>query len=218
MHDPTGQIKHITTPSERQHMRDQPFRGIIRDDAPPPPMPSPGAKPHTAKLFHTADRSLSDQFHAKWLWNLARVNLQDFSHFTIGYSQRTWTQVRELLQTARVTMLIDARRNAVSQYKPAFSKTHLAAAAMAAGITYRHVPELGIASEERGDLADTHDYAELFSAYQQRLDEALLRSLLGDDLKNQRLALMCVEIDPTTCHRHRLALLLEDIGFKTLDL
>ncbi len=124
----------------------------------------------------------------------------------------------ELLQTAKVTMLIDARRNAVSQYKPEFSKANLAAQARDGGITYRHVPELGIGSEERQDLAETHDYDGLFSTYQRRLDEALMRSLLGDDLQNQRLAFMCVEIDPNTCHRNRIALLLEEIGFSTLDL
>lgn len=174
--------------------------------------------PKASKPFHTANRSVAEQFHTKWLWNLSRLNLRGFAHFTLGYSQRNWQQVLELLRLAQVTMLVDARYNVVSQHKPEFSKRNLDAATQVAGLSYRHLPALGIAPEARADLSETHDYTGLFAAYAQRLDEALLSSLLGDALHKQRLAFLCVEIDPYTCHRSQIALLLERLGFATLDL
>jgi uncharacterized protein (DUF488 family) len=144
--------------------------------------------------------------------------LRRYAHFTVGYSQRTWPQTEELLQLANVTVLIDARRNTFSQYRPEFSRNNLQAAVELAGLVYRHVPELGIDTEDRADLAETHEYVKLFTAYDQRLTREFIVGLLGDILNTERLAFLCVELDPNTCHRHRIALLLEAMGYSTLDL
>ncbi len=170
------------------------------------------------RVFHTANRPLTEQFHAKWVWNLKRIDLSKYQHFTIGYSQRHWHQFVELLKMASITMLIDARYHPVSQYKPEYSKSRLQSALEAQGIAYRHCPELGIAPSERSDLAQNHDYAALFARYGERLYAEQPLRMLEDELHSQRLAFLCVELDPNTCHRHRIALQLEQLGFQTLDL
>jgi ParB family chromosome partitioning protein len=208
----TARLKQAQAPEERQRVIEEPFYPILTTtSALASRVPSP-------KPFHTAERPISEQFHAKWIWNLKRIDLGRFSHFTIGYSQRNWAQVEELLRLARVTLLVDARRNAVSQYKPEFSKVNLETAVESAGIDYRHIPELGIGSEERLDLAATQDYERLFAAYDRRLSAELLVDVIDEELETERIAFLCVEIDPQTCHRHRIALLLEEMGYLTLDL
>jgi ParB/RepB/Spo0J family partition protein len=208
----TAHLKQAQAPEERQRVIEEPFYPILTTTSElASRVPSP-------RPFHTAERPISEQFHAKWMWNLKRIDLGRFSHFTIGYSQRNWAQVEELLHLARVTLLVDARRNAVSQYKPEFSKANLETAVESAGIVYRHIPELGIGSEERLDLAATQDYERLFTAYGRRLSAELLADVIGEELETERIAFLCVEIDPQTCHRHRIALLLEEMGYLTLDL
>jgi ParB family chromosome partitioning protein len=210
-----AQLEQTETQDERRRVIETPFISLATVSPRPEIAES---SPGRTGAFHTADRPISEQFHAKWIWNLSRLNLGPFSHFTIGYSQRNWDQVRELLQIAQVTMLVDARRNAISQYRPEFSKSSLQSAVEMAGIIYRHVPELGIPVEERQGLSETHDYGSLFHDYDQMLNSGLLEDTIGGELRVERIAFLCVEIDPNTCHRHRIALLLEEMGYSTLDL
>ncbi len=202
----TTLLRQTENEQQRQKLLSQPARQNV------------GSPEKEQRTFHTSNRSLGEQFHAKWLWNLKRIDLNQYQHFTIGYSQRHWSQFLELLEIAGITMLIDARYNPISQYKPEFSKNRLQNALEACGIDYRHYPQLGIAPSERSDLAQHHDYETLFGRYSERLkiDEPL--NMLKDVLHSERLAFLCVELDPQTCHRHRIALLLEQLGFQTLDL
>jgi uncharacterized protein (DUF488 family) len=156
--------------------------------------------------------------HNKCIWNLNRIPLRNYAHFTIGYSQRDWNQVEELLRIAEVTVLVDARRHPVSQFKPEFSKSNLKTYLDAAGLTYWHIPELGIDASDREELSDTLDYDSLFSDYDRTISIDYLQQILGEKLDSERLAFLCVELDPHICHRHRIALLLEEMGYSTLDL
>ncbi len=214
------QLKHADKPEQRTHILDTPFpRAVLtfgelsQTNIDHIEIASTPARP-----FHTGNRSIADQFHSKLMWNLKRIDVDQYAHFTIGYSQRNWDQVAELLHIAKVTTLVDARRNAISQYKVEFSKTNLQTAASTMGIQYVHIPDLGIGSEERDDLAETHDYESLFTAYANRLNAKVIKNLLGDMLPKERLAFLCVELDPETCHRHKIALLLEEMGYRTFDL
>lgn len=210
----TGKFKQTRTSSERKQLIETPFHNLTE--------PLQGITkpilPESSKLFHTANRSIGDQFHSKLIWNLKRIDLTHFSHFTIGYSQRNWDQVAELLEIAGITALVDARRNPVSQYKPEFSKTNLRNLVENAGIRYFHLPELGVDTEDREDLAQDHDYDTLFATYDERVNINLLKTLLGNKLEKERLAFLCVEIDPETCHRHRIAQTIEQMGYLTYDL
>jgi ParB/RepB/Spo0J family partition protein len=203
------QLKEAESDGERQQIIDEPFI---------PKVTSNKNGGNSKDKFHTSNRSVGEQFHSKLMWNLKRIDLAQFQHFTIGYSQRNWEQLAEILKIAEVTLLIDARRNAVSQYKPEFSKNNLIQSCKSNDLRYQHIPDLGIHKEERQDLSHTHDYDSLFNKYELRVNSSLMEKQLGNILKNERVALMCVELDPNTCHRNRLALMLEGIGYKTLDL
>ena len=110
-----------------------------------------------------------------------------------------------------MTLLADVRRNPLSR-KFGFSKRTLAHACENTGIRYEHLPELGIASEERRDLRTQADYDALFKTYErvtlpkQKDTLAKIRAWVGE---GNVVALTCYEKVPEQCHRHRVATALE---------
>src|SRR5690606_14918197 len=83
---------------------------------------------------------------------------------SIGYEGRSLERYLTLLLEHGVTLLCDVRRNPNSR-KYGFSKKTLARGCAAVGIRYEHLPELGIASEERQSLHSRADYDALFADY-----------------------------------------------------
>jgi len=156
--------------------------------------------------------------HRKIVWNLRRLNLEQFDHFTIGYSERSIEQFIELLGLARVELLADVRRIPISQFRPEFSKSNLAEALARHGIEYVHWPELGVPTEIRRSFQDTADLDDLFTWYDSNIRPDLKLAQFDTELSSQRIAFMCVEFDPQSCHRHRIAACLERTGFRLLDL
>ena len=154
------------------------------------------------------------QIFNKTMWNLERVG--DFDFYTIGYEKKTIDQFLKLLETKKICTLVDVRKNPISQYKPEFSKENLKETLSKNGIRYVHYPELGVPSEIRRKLGETGDYDWFFKQYDEnvvpKLDEVDLETL------NHPIAIMCVELDPTKCHRHRIALALEKRGLRGYDL
>jgi ParB/RepB/Spo0J family partition protein len=160
--------------------------------------------------------SLSEQFHQKTLWNLNRLDLSKYSFFTIGYSERDILQFSEILKKAGVKILIDARAEPHSMYKPEFNKDNLSIVLSQDGIKYVHHPELGAPKEQRLKLAKSQNWASFFAWY----DSNILPELdnIGFESLEKPFAIMCLELDPTHCHRHRIALYLEKRGMKGFDL
>jgi hypothetical protein len=158
--------------------------------------------------------SIDVQFFNKTMWNLERVGNFDF--YTIGYEKKTIDQFLRLLEAKKIRTLVDARKNPVSQYKPEFSKENLEETLNKNGIKYAHYPKLGVPSEIRRRLGETGDYDWFFKQYDEnvisKLDEVDLEAL------SYPIAIMCVELDPTKCHRHRIALALEKRGLRGIDL
>lgn len=70
--------------------------------------------------------------------------------YTVGYSGRDIDSFVAALKDADVACLVDIRFNAVSMYKPAFSRRNLERALCEAGIAYEHMPDLGVPSDIRG--------------------------------------------------------------------
>jgi hypothetical protein len=126
---------------------------------------------------------------------------------TIGYEGSTLEGYLNRLLQAGVTLLCDVRRNPLSR-KYGFSKTTLAKACVGVGIRYEHLPELGIASDERQQLHTQADYDALFAAYKRdslpRQTEAL-KTIGAWVQAGQRVALTCFEKLPEQCHRHCVA-------------
>ncbi len=138
---------------------------------------------------------------------------------TIGYEGRSLENYLNRLMRAGVTMLCDVRRNPLSR-KYGFSKRTLSKACEGVGIRYEHLPELGIASEERRELNTQADYDALFEAYERdslpRQTEALAR-IRGWVGQGERVALTCFERLPHQCHRHCVAEALERSSGRGLE-
>lgn len=158
--------------------------------------------------------SLEDQIFNKTMWNLSRIG--DYDFYTVGYEKRTFEQFLSILKARKVAMLVDVRRNPVSQYREEFNKEFLAESMRKNGIKYVHHPELGVASEVRRKLEETGDYDWFFKEYDQKTAPELNKLNLKDF--THPVAFMCVELDPTKCHRHRIALELEKRGYRGFDL
>ena len=158
--------------------------------------------------------SLEDQIFNKIMWNLSRIG--DYDFYTIGYEKRTLEQFLSILKAKKIATLVDVRKNPVSQYKEEFNKEYLAESMRKNGIKYVHRPELGVPSEVRRKLEETGDYGWFFKEYDRNTAPELNKLNLKDF--TQPVAFMCVELDPTRCHRHRIALELEKRGFRGYDL
>lgn len=154
------------------------------------------------------------QLHNKTMWNLHRIG--DYDFYTLAFAKRTVEQFLELLKAKRIKTLIDVRKNPKSMFKVEFNKENLANILKKSGIGYIHYPELGVPEEMRRRLADTEDYESFFKWY----DDNVLPNLKNLNIKALAypVAMMCVELDPTKCHRHRIALALEKQGFRGYDL
>lgn len=131
---------------------------------------------------------------------------------TIGYEGRSLEAYLNVLLRSSVTVLCDVRRNPLSR-KYGFSKGSLSKACEGVGITYVHLPELGIASDRRRGLSTEADYRSLFESYERESVPGLkfplrkIRELIERD--GHRVALTCYEADPSLCHRHCVAAALE---------
>lgn len=141
---------------------------------------------------------------------------------TIGYEGRSLEgYLNELIRTG-VTLLCDVRRNAISR-KYGFSKGTLTRGCEGVGIKYEHIPELGIASEERRGLNGDADYQALFAQYCRDSlpkQSAALERIRAWIVAGERVALTCYERSAKSCHRHCVAELLATYGreFDALNL
>ena len=163
--------------------------------------------------------SLSVQRGNKALWNDGRsVGEADF--YTFGYSGRATDEILDLVKAAGVLSVIDIRFSPVSMYKPEFSKGNLRRIVGVYGLQYLHLPELGVPRDIRAKAVVAGSRGVIWEWY----DTFVVSRFIGRNLHqflnlaDHPVALMCVEIDPTACHRHRLFLTLEERGLRGFDL
>jgi len=123
--------------------------------------------------------------------------------FTLGYEGIHFEEYTNKLIRNNVRLLCDVRRNPISR-KFGFSQRNLTALLPKMGIQYQHLPELGIASENRKQLNSMSDYEALFAKYRETLsDKTSCLNRVMDMLDQQkRIALTCFEKEPHCCHRH----------------
>ena len=163
--------------------------------------------PYYATRSEMAERLLAKDAAALAAVGAARPAKGKPAVCTIGYEGRSLEgYLNDLIQNG-VTVLCDVRRNPLSR-KYGFSKGTLAKGCEGVGIRYEHLPELGIASEDRRDLETPADYDALFQAYeretlprQAKLLDRIRQWVTGGD----RVALTCFERLPQQCHRHCVA-------------
>jgi uncharacterized protein (DUF488 family) len=156
----------------------------------------------------------------KAAWNGERTR-DDADFFTIGYMRRTIDDLIEVLHMAGVGCVVDIRFTPVSMYRPEFSKRNLETRLESEGIWYLHIPDLGVPRDIRGLAAEAGTRQAIWDWY----DAEVAGPMIGKNLHSflnatdgHPMALLCVELDPTACHRHRLALALERRGLRGFDL
>lgn len=127
--------------------------------------------------------------------------------FTIGYEGSSFEGYLNRLIKNSVTTLVDVRRNPLSR-KYGFSKKTLADTVKKLGISYVHIPELGIASDRRQELNTQADYDRLFASYEKqelKRNAKALQNLFDIFLRDKRVAITCFEAQVCMCHRGRVA-------------
>ena len=134
--------------------------------------------------------------------------------FTIGYELRSLENYLNQLILNDVTVLIDVRRNPVSR-RYGFSKRTLSSACEKMNIEYRHMPTLGIDSQQRRNLSSSRDYGTLFNKYNRFLLDCCadhIDEILDTVQQDENVALTCYERNPKECHRHVLAKVMSERG------
>jgi uncharacterized protein (DUF488 family) len=130
--------------------------------------------------------------------------------FTIGHSTRPFEVFLAALEKAGVDCIVDVRRFPRSRRHPHFNAETLARTLPAAGVAYRHMPELGGRRERRQGGASPHtlwrkepfrNYADYAESEEFR---AALASLIGL-ARNRKVAIMCAEAVWWRCHRRIIA-------------
>lgn len=154
----------------------------------------------------------------RMLWNEGR-SIEQADFYTIGYEGRSVQQLLTALQDAQVKSLLDIRYTPISMYRPELSKGNFRKLVEGIGIHYLHVPELGVPKDIRAKAIGTGTREIIWEWYDTYVVDRLFSKNLHWFLNIEHpVALMCVEADPTECHRHRLFLALEEQGLIGFDL
>jgi uncharacterized protein (DUF488 family) len=119
--------------------------------------------------------------------------------FTIGHSTHAAARLVELLKAHAVTAVADVRSQPYSRMNPQFNREALQATLKAAGIAYVFLGrELGARTEEPSCYVEGKvQYDRLAKTV--LFQEGLARVEQGS--ARHRVALLCAEKDPLTCHR-----------------
>jgi uncharacterized protein (DUF488 family) len=124
------------------------------------------------------------------------------------------------LVKAGVATLVDIRFSPVSRFKPEFSKSNLKRAVESKGIAYVHRPDWGVPRDIRALSIGKNTRDDIWAWYDANVLPSVTKKNL-DQLFNTMeypVAYMCVEYDPIECHRHRVFLGLERLGFLGCEL
>jgi len=163
--------------------------------------------PFFATRSEIAERVLKGDDDALARIKAVRIKATGPALSTIGYEGHTLESYLTILLKSGVTLLCDVRRNPMSR-KYGFSKNTLARGCEGVGIRYEHLPELGIASEQRQSLDTQADYDALFADYERTWlpkQGSALKQIQGWIEAGERVTLTCYEHQPNQCHRHCVA-------------
>lgn len=119
--------------------------------------------------------------------------------YTIGHSTHSTEQLLHLLSIHDISAVADVRSSPFSRYNPQFNREDLQKALRDAGIEYVFLgKELGARSEDPTCYADGKlQFDRLAQTEAFRSGVARLRR----GMESYRVALLCAEKDPITCHR-----------------
>lgn len=166
------------------------------------------------------EKTLDEQRQSKLSWNQKHFSTDEPDFYTVGYSGRTIVSFIDTLKKAGVATLVDIRFVPVSRFKPEFSKNNLKRSLEEAGIAYIPRPEWGVPRDIRAYSIGKDSRDDIWVWYDTNVLPFVAKKNLNDFFNSMEhpVAFMCVEYDPTECHRHRLALGLEQLGLTGCDL
>lgn len=119
--------------------------------------------------------------------------------YTVGHSTHSIGTLLGLLARHHVTAIADVRSQPYSRANPQFNKESLRAGLKAAGIAYVFLGrELGARPEDRSCYVNGKVQYDIL-ARAALFQEGLARVVQG--MSRYRIALLCAEKDPLTCHR-----------------
>ena len=123
---------------------------------------------------------------------------------TIGHSTRTLEEFVQLLETYRITLLMDVRSVPRSRHNPQFNKETLPDTLKHYNIRYIHMPEIGGLRHPKHESLNMawknsgfRGYADYMQT--QEFTDSLLK--IVSLARENHLALMCAEALPWRCHR-----------------
>lgn len=128
--------------------------------------------------------------------------------YTVGHSTRAIGELLGLLAAHGVGQVVDVRRYPASRRHPQFAQAALARALAAAGIAYRHEPDLGGRRPARRDSPNTAWRTPAFRGYADYMETPPFQAALGRLVETARTrpsAILCAEAVPWRCHRQLIA-------------
>ena len=126
--------------------------------------------------------------------------------YTIGHSTRSLEEFTALLRAAGVTRVVDVRAFPMSRRHPQFNKDALSVTLPAAGLDYRHLPDLGGRRHRQKGTPSRNGLwkVEAFRNYADYAETAAFGSAVTELealAREQPTAFMCAEAVWWQCHR-----------------
>jgi len=158
-------------------------------------------------------QSLLDRVYDEYPWYASRSELveqkpqheAELAIYTSGYEGKSVDAFLNDLLKQGIQGVLDVRRNAYS-HKYGLSGPPLRDICNKLGMSYDHLPALGVASELRKDLSGPEAYTKLFDEYELNLlEQTSALAEAGEIVKRRPTSLMCFEARSECCHRGRLA-------------
>ncbi len=126
--------------------------------------------------------------------------------FTAGYEGRSVDSFLNLLLQTGIRQVVDVRMNPIAR-RYGFHRSTLNRLCGKLGISYEHIPALGIRSDKRQSLDTPGARDRLFKDYEATTLKKESQSIgaVVEFVKKTPSVLVCMEANHTCCHRSRLA-------------
>ena len=141
--------------------------------------------------------------------------------FTIGHSNQPLEPFLDALAAHRIALVADVRRFPASRRHPHFGQTRLSESLAAAGVAYRHFPDLGGRRTPRPDSRNTAWREAGFRGYADYMETPAFAGALAhlmDEAGTRRTAVMCAELLWRSCHRGLIADRLKSSGHEVIHI